>query len=446
LKKIIEYLGIDKAIVFTVLSRGIQALGSVVNILLIALFLNSEEQGYFYTFMSIVALQVFFELGFNSIIVQYVAHEMAALKWKNCYQLVGEAVNISRVASLLRFVVKLFSILTIFVFVILCVSGLMFFSKYGTKNSDVFWIYPWVLISFATSVLFFVNPFLAFLEGLGKVKDIAKLRFFQQTVNVGVVCIVFFCGGKLWALGISTLLSILVVIFCLFKFNLYRYLYSIIRESISEKISYRNEIFPYQWRIALSWISGYFIFQLFSPVLFATEGAKIAGQMGMTLTALNGISTLSMSWISTKVPMYSSFIALNDFEALDKSFNKTMKQLLVVNLSFIALFILGLIFFKMNSISLIDRFLPVTYVLLLSIITVINQFVFSWATYLRCHKKEPLLIYSIVIGVLVASSTIGLGKYFGLVGIVVGYFMVSVLVGLPWAFYIYVIKKKEWHV
>ena len=37
---------------------------------------------------------------------------------------------------------------------------------------------------------------------------------------------------------------------------------------------------------------GYFIFQLFNPVLFATEGAVVAGQMGMTLAALNGIKHL----------------------------------------------------------------------------------------------------------------------------------------------------------
>ena len=56
-----------------------------------------------------------------------------------------------------------------------------------------------------------------------------------------------------------------------------------------------QEIFPFQWKIALSWISGYLIFQLFNPVLFATEGSKIAGQMGMTMVAISGISSISIS-------------------------------------------------------------------------------------------------------------------------------------------------------
>src|ERR1035437_9872245 len=91
------------------------------------------------------------------------------------------------------------------------------------------------------------------------------------------------------------------------KYN--KILINIWKTVIVEKVHYRAEIFPYQWKIALSWISGYFIFQLFNPVLFATEGAVVAGQMGMTLAALNGVQSLSMAWITTKVPLFSGLIA-----------------------------------------------------------------------------------------------------------------------------------------
>ncbi|MFK2504393.1 hypothetical protein ACIXPB_19920, partial [Bacteroides fragilis] len=89
-------------------------------------------------------------------------------------------------------------------------------------------------------------------------------------------------------------------------------------------MDYKTEIFPYQWKIALSWISGYFIFQLFNPVLFATEGAVIAGQMGMTLAALNGIQSLSLSWMTTKIPLYSGLIAQKQYRQLDIIFNRTL--------------------------------------------------------------------------------------------------------------------------
>lgn len=108
-------LGIDGAIVFTSLSRIIQAVGGIVSIILVAGLLNGIEQGFYYTFTSILAIQVFFELGFNGIITQYVAHEVSCLKQiENHYE--GNEANLSRLSSLLHFTVKWFSALAIFVF------------------------------------------------------------------------------------------------------------------------------------------------------------------------------------------------------------------------------------------------------------------------------------------------------------------------------------------
>ena len=92
-----------------------------------------------------------------------------------------------------------------------------------------------------------------------------------------------------------------------------------------------------------------------------------------------------------------------------------------------------------------DRFLAFLPMLLMCLPVYTNQFVFSVATYLRCHKKEPFLIQSIVMGVLTMLSTVFLGKENGLYGICIGYCVLSVLVSLPWGMVIFITKKKEWH-
>ena len=211
-----------------------------------------------------------------------------------------------------------------------------------------------------------------------------------------------------------------------------------------------KEIFPYQWKIALSWMSGYFIFQLFNPVLFATEGAKVAGQMGMTLTVLNAINALSMNWITTKVPLFSRLIELKDYFNLDKIFNKTVWQETSICLGLLIVYVLGVEFLRYFQIgfhgNLIgERFLAFLPMVLMCLPVFTNQFVFSVATYLRCHKKEPFLIQSLVMGVLTMLSTVFLGKEYGLYGICVGYCVLSILVSFPWGMIIFITKKKEWH-
>jgi uncharacterized iron-regulated membrane protein len=42
-------------------------------------------------------------------------------------------------------------------------------------------------------------------------------------------------------------------------------------------------------------------------------------------------------------------------------------------------------------------------------------------------------------------STIILGNYFGLKGIILGYFALTAFSGLPWAYFIYNKYKKVWH-
>lgn len=441
-------IGIDKAIGYTLSARIIQAVGSFVSLYLIALYLTKEEQGFYYTFGSILAIQVFFELGFNGIITQYAAHESAYIFTYEKSLNETEYKAQSRLSSLLQFCIKWFSILSIALFIILLIVGYVFFDKYG-HGVDVNWKLPWLILVINTSLSFVLSPLFSFLEGIGRVKDMAKLRLVQQSVNLVVLWTMLSSGGQLYSAPIAGLFSLFVIL-CIFLFSDFRPVLLKIWQLIGEyKVSYKMEIFPYQWKIALSWISGYFIFQLFNPVLFATDGAVVAGQMGMTLAVLNGIQSLSMSWMSTKVPLYSNLIALKDYKPLDSIFGKTLKQSAFISaLALIVMFLL--IYFIRNyhilvhGMNLGERFLSYTPMLLMMGALFLNQFVFSWATYLRCHKKEPYLFMSIITGILCMLSTVFLGKYFGVIGITLGYFFITACY-VVWAYNLFIYNKKIWH-
>ncbi len=440
-------LGIDGAIAFTSLSRIIQSGGGIVSVILVASKLNGIEQGFYYTFTSILAIQVFFELGLNGIITQYVAHETAHLtEIDNRYE--GSEINLSRIASLLHFTIKWFSLLAIFVFILLIVIGFIFFNNYYTAALFVDWYIPWVLLSLGTTLNFIISPIFAFLEGLGKVKDIAKIRVYQQTISLIVLWSGLIFGFKLYVGGVSSIIAVLVLLYFLIK-RFFPLLNNIYNQKITEKVSYKLEIFPLQWRIALSWVGGYFIFQLFNPVLFATEGPIIAGQMGMTLSILNAVLALSYAWISTKTPVFSSYIAQKDFIKLDNLFNITFTQSSLVNLFamsgiFFVIFCIRYFDVSIAGKRLGDRFLSYIPMLFMMISFFMNHLIGSWAVYLRCHKKEPMLVNSIIFGALSSISTIVFGRYYGVLGITSGYFIVTLFIAV-WAQRIFRLKKKEWH-
>ena len=448
LRQLASKVGIDKAIFFTSLARVIQAAGGVISILFVARYLTGEEQGFYYTFGSIVAIQIFFELGLNGIITQYVAHEASFLHWDSKLVLVGEQKYLSRLSSLLHFCVKWYLAFAGALLVTLILVGFVFFGKYG-NHENISWRIPWILLAVGTALNLLLAPILAFIEGLGKVKEVAKIRLYQQTIGLLIVWSGLALGAKLYVSGLNCLVAVSLIASILYFGDFRKLLVNIWCVALTDKVNYRHEIFPYQWKIALSWVSGYFIFQLFNPVLFATEGAVVAGQMGMTLAALNGIQSLSLSWITTKVPLFSGLIAQKNYAQLDKIFNLTLKQSVSINGLFLLVMLLGIFIIRyfhivIGGMDLGNRFLPYFPMVLMMIPLLVNQFVNSWAIYLRCHKQEPFLLNSIVAGILCCLSTVLLGKYFGVLGITGGYCFITCAMSF-WGRWIFVTKKKEWH-
>ena len=265
LRTIAKKMGVDKAIAYSSGARVIQGFTGVGSMFFISTFLTGVEQGFYFTFGSILAIQVFFELGLTGIMTQYVAHEAShlTLDENNVYQ--GEERYRSRLASLVHFCVKWYAVLAVLIFVFLNIIGYIYFNKFGDNQGEtVVWLTPWLLISIATAIQLFVSPLTSILTGLGFVKQTSKISFFQQLITPLCTWAGLACGFKLYVTGIAYLINVSIWFLLTQRQRLLTVLKNLWNTSISERVAYMAEIFPYQWRIALSWVSGYFIFQLFN--------------------------------------------------------------------------------------------------------------------------------------------------------------------------------------
>lgn len=444
-----QRIGMDKAIAYTSGNGIVGAFIGVFSVLLYATCLTKEEQGYFYTFASVLAIQGFFELGFTGIMTQFVAHEHAHLSWtQNGIGIEGEGKYRSRLASLLHICVKWYSIVAVLFLIALQIAGTFFFEEFG-KDEGVDWKMPWVVISAMSAWSLFTAPLFSFMNGLGLVKDMAKMNFYRTIVNVIVLWSCLILGMKLYSMALSAIVSAVYVILYFAIHRFFRILIGIWKTKISERVSYMREIFPYQWRIALSWMSGYFIFNFMNPVIFATVGSVAAGQFGMSLTVLNQIRNFAMSWITTKVPLMSRLIELKEYLQLDMIFRKTVLQEVFVCLTLLAgfwvtIFVLRETRFAFDGNILSERFLDYWPMLLVTIPVVFQAVTDNIATYLRCHKQEPFLVISLVGGITNAVLILSISKLFGLYGITAGYCFLTILF-FPWGYWIFKIKRAEWH-
>lgn len=444
LKRILKKIGVDTSIAYSSGSKILTGGSGFITIFFISLFLNEEEQGFYYTFGSIIALQVFFELGLTNIVTQFIAHENAHIIWENDHITGGDTLHISRLGHMLKFTKKWYSIITLLFFISILSGGIWFFYRYSPSSDYHLWIGPWMLVVSATAVNLFITPFLAILDGIGKIAQTSKIKFYQQLIIPIITWGAFICHGGLYVVGIGQWCAVIIVIILIKRSELWQTLKEINTINISEKIDYLKEVFPYQWKIALSWASGYFVFQLFNPILFATSGPIVAGQMGMSLTAINGIGAFATSWIATKVPIFSKLIALKNYSELDYLFNKTMKQLSIICGTMLIVFLCFIIVINYFDLPIASRFLGILPFTLLEIAVFANQHGNGWATYLRCHKREPLLINTIVGAITCGLSTVVLGKLYGVIGMVGGYCVLRIILTF-WNYTVYKHKKLEWH-
>lgn len=442
LAKVKHWTGLDRAIAFTVLARGWAAIAGAVTVLLIAKFLSPAEQGYYFTFSSLVAVQVVFELGFSFVLLQLAAHERTLLTFHPDGTVTGDVVAFARIASILQKSVKWYSRAAVLMAATLLPLGFYFFTTHqaGTVQH---WRTAWVLLVIATAATFQINPVFSYFEGCGFVAEVARLRFSQA----------FFAGICAWSALIShhglyapaaTLGGQAIVggVWLFWRRPLLKNLLS--HEVGDQQISWKTEIWPFQWRIAISWLSGYFIYQIFSPVLFAYQGAVAAGQMGMSITLMMSIGTIALAWMNTKASPFGSLVAQRNFSKLDHLFFRTLKQSTLFLMASDLVLFGALLWSEVHFPHLASRVLPPRGFALLLAAGVANHIVFCQALYLRAHKREPFMGLSLFTGILVTSSTYILGRYTTLEAVAWGFLSASVIFAVT-ATYIFVSKRREWH-
>ena len=444
INKLLNYLGIDGAIFYTSLGRILQGLGGIITLILISKFMSKEEQGFYYTFSSVLAIQIFFELGLGGILTQFVAHEMAHLKLVNNTFIEGKQENRSRLASILHFSLKWYALFALLLVLILIVAGFFYFSKYA-QSSNVNWELPWVLVAIFTSLNLLISPIMAILQGMQKVKEMAKVLMMQQLIVMLSVWIGLTLGAKLYIAVINSAVAFIVLTTCYIHFSYIKLLKNAFKYFIKEKVDYWKEIFPYQWKIALSWMSGYFIFQVFNPIIFAFYGPIAAGQIGMTLVLVNAMVSLIVNWSATKIPKWSSLIAQKKYLELNNSLNIVLKQIVFISVITILLANVAIIIGNYLQLGIMQRILPAELCFSLFLVVPFNAVIFTWAGYLRSNKKEPFLYLSLIIGIITFLQIYISAKYFDIATIIIGYASVIIFINFPMAYYIFKIKKKEYY-
>jgi len=437
LKRLILF---DTRVAFILASRVWLMVGGGITVLLVPSYLSAEQQGYYYAFNSLIAIQVFVDLGLNSILMQYSAR-VVGQHLKDTDALLEAPAARQHLSDLLSIGRRWATASSILLFAIVSFSGWIFFKDHGTLDGSQ-WIIPWLVLSGATSLSVYAGPLLAIAEGSGHITNIARLRLALSMIGYLVFWLLLV---NHFGLAACVSLAVVNAAGCLIWVCWYSRTTTLPEHSLEAprseqetplRLSWRGDILPLQWRTGLSWIGGYFFFYFMTPIVFTSQGPSAAGKLGLALTMFSAASTVSMSWIYAALPEMSGKFVRKEFPKLRAKYDTLIKvsaATLLTLICIILLFVVSIGFFFPKIPERIPSFATMC---LLAVATMGNFIIFCRASYIRLHAEEPLVLQSLVSAALLTGGIV-VASHYGLEAVSAVYAVLTICVPLPWITLIY---------
>lgn len=393
----LNFAELDFHILLTLIFRSWGILAGAITMVLLPVWLSPTQQGYYYTFASLLGLQVFFELGLNQVIIQLVSHEAAHLSFHRDGSVHGDAERVARLGGIIALIRRWYKIAAMLFAVLTSIAGWFFFSRHEEALPVNAWAPMWGMVVAFSAVNLFLSPQLAVIEGTGKVGEVARLRLIQSVAGYGLLWTLLLLKANLWVTAAVPFVS------ASFTFLWLHTSGGWIKRipSAGSTINWRNDVFPLQWRIAVSWACGYLIFNLFTPIVFTNLGAKEAGRLGMALSVFNAITSLGVSWINAKAPTFTMQISRGESYTLNRLFKAVSIRSIFVTAT-LGLTVVGITFIaSYEGIIAVERIASTKTLFWIACASVFNTGVYAAATYMRAHREEPMLPVSLATAALI---------------------------------------------
>ena len=423
--------GLDRAIAITLLNRGWGLLAGPVSLVLIVAHLNPDEQGFYFTMGSMLGLQVLFELGLSFVVLQTVSHMVPGLKLVDGMP-TGEAAATARLGRFLRDLVGWYLLIALLFVASLALGGSWFLAR-SAGADQVQWQGPWLLALAFFGANILCNAVFSVVEGLGLVAQVATGRLLQSVVAMGVLWLGLALGLKLLALGLMHLASFAAALLWL-ALRHGRLLAHLLRGAAGgQPVDWRHDMWPFQWRIALSWMAGYLGSQAIVPIVFASLGAAAAGRIGLSITVMTAAAAAAMAWVTTKSPTFGRLVAERDYAGLDQLFGRayTLARVMACVATGAVLLVVAALHLQWPQHA--ARFLPLLALAMLALATVFNVQTSAQAIYLRAFRREPFLAVSVASGLALAGSALLLSRLGDLTLVIGGYAALTALIALAWS-------------
>jgi len=387
MKRLINMLGIDRAIGATTATQLMRFVTGPITMLLIIRYLSPADQGFYYTFAGVAGIQVFLEAGFAVSIAQFTAKEFAGLRFNKNGFLTGKAENLSRLRSIYQKAFRYYSAMAVVLVLGIGIGGYIFFAS--QPSDEVKWQLPWVVVAICMGLQFLLTPFWAVLEGCNRVADVATYRFWTTLVVFAASALGFLITESL-AVVIFTSVAGLITGYA-YIFSKWRKLRLQVRRPYRrhQQVGWFNEVWGFQWRIAMVWGAKYILFFSMAPLAMALGTPALAGQVGITFQLAFFACSLASAFTNTKIPRWGTLLSSKNHILFYHEWTRFSHLHVAASAAFMT--VLLAMFYVGSSLSpgISSRFLPIEVFAIFAIAMVAHALWLCFSHYFRSGRLEP---------------------------------------------------------
>lgn len=252
------------------------------DILLFSLVDDVGFQSFYYSIVAVIALQALFELGAMTAIQSW-----SALTKSSDYQSMSH--------KNLRDFTVILSLIAAFLFFLAayCYSYFLINPFSAQLFSPTIFL---IFYTLSNSILFFNLFIYSFRIGSGDIIFVYRFRTFGLLLAKASFLI---CAFKFGFYEVVLLIpAIQAVMFTASNLRFFQ-LVRVPKKSVIIKTF--RQLFTFQKDLIVSWIGGIFLYQTIIPVLNIVNEIDLIGQFGMTLAAIGGLMSVSVSYSSSQV-------------------------------------------------------------------------------------------------------------------------------------------------
>lgn len=327
------------------LQKLVQAFSGLGTALMVTHFLSPVEQGYYYTYGSLLSSYIIFDLGLSSYILQKSAQLSSMITIYADGKIHPQGENRNHFIAFTQWTMRLYrntGVLTLF---ILSPLGLLILSQ-NNSQGNLNHAAAWLLITTAISLSMPTIGYIAILEGAGKITETYLLRIAHYFLGTAFAWLLIASGNSLYAQAMPFIAAIILCYIC-FHFKYKKNFHITIT---NRNYSFNSSVLPNTKYTASIWSSNYIFLNGAILIAFAYGHVETAGQLGLAIIIANVGGAIAMSSTTARMPEIIKLIANN---------SKMQAYLIYRNscLYFACLFILGTVFMLALRYALEDYWL-----------------------------------------------------------------------------------------